>query len=202
MTCHRAVSGARSALWVRLVASHVTPAGLPLRYLPGLCVLCVPHGTSGLGITDHNTLVNYERLRMLTPSARRNIAGGATVGAGTEVCARCKGPKEKTRMNSSNCRGCEGVNRDARVTVPAAMAAEVAAAGEKLEVLVPALLASWLESRRLRLIATPSREQEREDLLAWFSVGDRRAQYDGPDNHDSVLKWALSNGYVSRNGAV
>lgn len=44
----------------------------------------------------------------LTPAARKNLARGATTGAGTSRCSKCGNPKEEARLNSGRCKSCDG----------------------------------------------------------------------------------------------
>lgn len=44
----------------------------------------------------------------LTPAAQKNLARGATAGAGTMVCTKCRSPKEEARLNSGMCKACDG----------------------------------------------------------------------------------------------
>jgi hypothetical protein len=48
----------------------------------------------------------------ITPKAEKNLARGATFGAGTPVCQKCKGPKEPSRINSYKCKSCDSTPRD------------------------------------------------------------------------------------------
>jgi hypothetical protein len=48
----------------------------------------------------------------ITAKAAANLARGATWGAGTDVCVRCKGPKAPSRVNSYKCKSCDSTPRD------------------------------------------------------------------------------------------
>lgn len=47
-------------------------------------------------------------MRELTAASLKNLEAGNTTGAGTKLCGRCGGKKEKSRLNSRSCRACGG----------------------------------------------------------------------------------------------
>jgi hypothetical protein len=49
-----------------------------------------------------------EPKRVASPAALARLARGATAGAGTDICATCKGEKEARRFNSNRCSQCDG----------------------------------------------------------------------------------------------
>jgi hypothetical protein len=54
----------------------------------------------------------YVIVREMTNRARENLRKGATFGAGTDVCATCKGEKEPKRINCYRCKTCDTAGRD------------------------------------------------------------------------------------------
>lgn len=53
--------------------------------------------------------------RTMTDTARRRVEKGATNGAGTDTCAKCKRSKEPSRFNSNRCGPCEGKGTDQQI---------------------------------------------------------------------------------------